>query len=131
VNGDDVLTITRRQNEAPGKVPVLSRYVERFWLPVAGPSVLALARLLAVETPEPGMRITARELAHQMALKPSKLGATFTRACQFELLIRRGHESFEVPTHVRLLRPRHVAGLSPAMQALHAGAIRTVVPVAS
>lgn len=105
-----------------------SPYVEAFWLPILGPSSLALLRRcgleLAVATE---WAVAAEELGqligvHHNAGANSKLVRVVTRLTQFGAM-RGGPSQFDVRTHLDTLTSGKIARLPLSAQAVHQQAV--------
>ena len=69
--------------------PVDSEYVERFWLPVVGPAVLATTRLLyrsVVTTQYPNHQVTFGDLAAACGISSRRFRGTLDRANKFRFV---------------------------------------------
>lgn len=107
-------------------VDVRSGYVERFWLPVLGPSaVLALRRLadyldLAPDGVDVDLEETARSLGvGGSASRHSPLRRALERCVRFGLARHRGAAALEVRRAVGPLPQRHLLRLPPTLQVEH------------
>lgn len=106
-------------------------YVERFWLPVLGPSTVWLLRRFArgfAEQPS-GFRVAVLDTSLALGLgrgtgRNSPIVRTVERAATFGLLRRHDLEHLEVRTHLPLLAARHIQQLSPMVRRLHSDWVR-------
>jgi len=101
-------------------------YVERFWLPVLGPSTVLLLRRFArgFEEQPSGFRVGVRDTSLALGLgrgtgRNSPIMHTVDRAATFGLLRRADEGRIAVRTHMPLLAPRHVRRLTPVLRRLH------------
>lgn len=81
--------------------PLHSVYVERFWLPIVGPSTLCMARNLLARTP--GAQVTLELLGSELGLNENVTLRTIDRLLRF---------GFALHTERSLLMRTHVAPLS-------------------
>ncbi len=106
---------------------VRSRYVERFWLPVLGPSTVVLMRHLAelFDRAPSGTVINLTETARALGLgeRPGKnapLRRTIARAVDFGAA-QLGDQRLFVRRYLPPLSPRQVARLPEALRIAHSG----------
>lgn len=121
----------RRLPAEPGEPlghPARSHYVERFWLPVLGPSTTLLVRLLA-EMLEATGRVTvdvadtARALGLGERLGPSgPFFRTLARAVDFDVVRVAGTDAIAARTHLGALSRRHIARLPDQLRRAHPAA---------
>lgn len=103
-----------------------SEYVERFWLPVLGPSVTWLLRRFArgFEELPGGFRIELAATSRALGLgegtgRHSMITRSLDRACQFGMAQRHGRDRLAVRTHLPPLTQRQVRRLPLALQRSH------------
>lgn len=101
-------------------------YVERFWLPVLGPSTVLLLRRFArgFEEQPKGFRVGTADTALALGLgrgtgRSSPIMRTVDRAATFGMLRHGGDGRIEARTHMPLLAARHVQQLTPVLRRLH------------
>jgi hypothetical protein len=104
-----------------------SRYVERFWLGILGPSATWLMRYLVdgLERSPEGYRLDLDECATALGLgryrgSSSAFPRTIARCCQFGTSRLTPDPSLEVRRRLPPLTLRQVRRLSPVLQAEHA-----------
>ncbi|GIU83779.1 MAG: hypothetical protein KatS3mg008_0554 [Acidimicrobiales bacterium] len=106
-----------------------SWYVERFWLPVLGPSTVLLLRLLNDELDDhpDGTELEAVEVAgalglswHENVGKNSPFVRTLLRSCQFGFTRICGEGTLAVRRAVPDLPRRHLRRLPTGLQKMHA-----------
>lgn len=104
-------------------------YVEMFWLPILGPSATWMLRRfhMGLRSQPDGFAIGLVELGQQLGLGTSVAAnsstvRTLDRLIGFNVVTRvqdnRG-SYVEVPSGIRMLSDRQVAGLTPVLQAAH------------
>ena len=103
-----------------------SGYVERFWLPVLGPSATLLLRLLAstLDASPDGCALPLAETAHRLGLgrrvgPHSPLLRTLARCLHFEMARPAGEACLAVRRRLPPLARRQLACLSPSLLAEH------------
>jgi hypothetical protein len=103
-----------------------SAYVERFWLPLIGPSTLLLLRRFArgLELRPAGFRVSLAETARALGLgagtgRQAPINRTVDRACTYGLARRSGPDTLLVRTHLPPLTRRQVDRLPPLLQRSH------------
>lgn len=108
-----------------------SEYVERFWLPVLGPSTVFLLRHLAgrLEVGPPGQAITPGEVARAIGLgeRPGRSGPfarTIARAVDFDMARLHG-TTLSVRRRLPPLPRRHLARLPGPVREAHERLVRT------
>lgn len=111
--------------EARGHDP-RSEYVERFWLPILGPSTTWLLRRFArgFEEVPGGFRIDLADTSRALGLgegtgRNSMITRSVERACQFGMAQRHGIDRLSVRTHLPPLTQRQVGRLPLALQMAH------------
>lgn len=106
-----------------------SWYVERFWLPVLGPSTVLLLRLLNDELDDhpDGTELEAAEVAgalglswHENVGRNSPFVRTLLRSCQFGFTRICAEATLAVRRAVPDLPRRHLSRLPAGLQRLHA-----------
>lgn len=107
-----------------------SRYVERYWLSVLGPSATFLLRrfALGLETRSDGYTVEMAELSIELGLgtkggKNSPLWRSVERICRFNAATRNG-DVLLVRTALPPLALRHLKRLPPELQQEHEQAVR-------
>ena len=110
-----------------------SAYVERFWLPVLGPSTTLLLRLLTdrLEGSQKGMRIDVAETARALGLgqRQGRHGPflrSLARAIDFDMVRYLGPGVIGVRRSLPTLSHRHLARLPESLQREHADAVRLI-----
>lgn len=90
-----------------GGHPVLSFYVERYWLPTIGPTALFALRVLrrALGDDSGEVVVKHRELAAELGVSSNVLTRTLTRLARFGALRVQGSE-LRMRTHLPPLTPR-------------------------
>jgi len=108
----------------PADIEPESPYVDRFWMPVIGPTAVALARLLMrlVETSDQAVEVNMRAIAAQLGLHPASGSDELWVA--IDQLRDAGITTFEngtllVDAPFRRLGPHHAAVLPPSLRAEH------------
>lgn len=101
-------------------------YVERFWLPVLGPSTVLLLRRFArgLEEQPAGFRVGVIDTSLALGLgrgtgRNSPIMRTVDRAATFGMLRHDGDRHIEIRTHMPLLAPRYTRQLTPVLRRLH------------
>jgi hypothetical protein len=107
-----------------------SRYCERFWLPVLGPSTVCLLRHLVgrLEEEPSGARVDLAEVARAIGLgehagRSGAFARTFTRAIDFDMARLVG-STIAVRRRIPPLPRRHLARLSVAARTEHEALMR-------
>ncbi len=102
-----------------------SSYVERFWLPVVGPSVVLFLRRMAadLEHAPDGIEIQTAEFALELGLgvkggRHGPLWRAIERACRFGAASRNG-QTLAVRLNINPLSPRQIERLPPALRLAH------------
>lgn len=105
--------------------PLRSEYVERFWLPVLGPTVVLLLRRFAVDLKRSpgGIDIPTAQLAAELGLgmkggQHGPLWRAIERACRFGTATRNG-QILSVRLRVTSLSPRQLERLPETLQLAH------------
>lgn len=103
-----------------------SFYVERFWLPVLGPSTTFLLRMLALvlDTAPSGAELDAGETAGRLGLgrhggRHAPFARTLARCVDFEMARPAGTATLAVRRRLPPLARRHLVRLSEALAAEH------------
>ena len=103
-----------------------SRYVERFWLGILGPSTTLLLRLCAdaLDDAPGGVQLELTEVAAQLGLghkggRNSPLARSILRACRFGAARAAGKNTLEVRTRLAPLNRGQVERLSRELQSTH------------
>ena len=103
-----------------------SEYVERFWLPILGPSTTWLLRRFArgFEEFPGGFRIDLADTSRALGLgegtgRNSMITRSVERACQFGMSQRHGLDRLSVRTHLPPLTQRQLSRLPLALQHAH------------
>ena len=103
-----------------------SAYVERFWLPILGPSTMVLLRHLAarLDAEPEGFELDLADTAASLGLGPSKREVTpFIRALartgQFQLTVPCGPTALAVRRRIPPLTRQQVARLKPHVRDAH------------
>jgi hypothetical protein len=101
-------------------------YVERFWLPILGPSTTWLLRRFARGFDEMpgGFRIDLADTSRALGLgegtgRHSMISRSVDRACQFGMAQRHGVDRLAVRTHIPPLSQRQLKRLPLALQHAH------------
>ena len=101
-------------------------YVERFWLPILGPSTTWLLRRFArgFEEKPGGFRIDLADTSRALGLgegtgRHSMISRSVDRACQFGMAQRHGVDRVAVRTHLPPLSQRQLKRLPLALQHAH------------
>lgn len=104
-----------------------STYVERFWLPVLGPSTTLLLRLLVnrLDRHPTGCTIDVTETARELGLgeRPGRHGPflrSVSRAIDFDMARSLGPGSVAIRQRLPTLSARHLARLPDSLQIEHA-----------
>jgi hypothetical protein len=110
----------------PHGMDVRSGYVERFWLPVLGPSAVLALRLLAdrLDRSPTGVTVDLDEAARSLGVggpgsRHAPLRRALDRCVRFGLARPRGHGALDVRRSVGMLPQRHLARLPTALQEEH------------
>jgi hypothetical protein len=103
-----------------------SEYVERYWLPILGPSTTWLLRRFArgFEEMPGGFRINLADTSRALGLgegtgKHSMISRSVDRACQFGMAQRHGVDRVAVRIHLPPLSQRQLKRLPLALQHAH------------
>ncbi len=103
-----------------------SDYVERFWLPILGPSTTWLLRRFArgFEEFPGGFRVDLADTSRALGLgegtgRNSMITRSVERACQFGMTQRHGLDRLSVRTHLPPLTQRQLGRLPLALQQSH------------
>lgn len=120
------VTIWDDQMVDPQGMDVRSWYVERFWLPVVGPSAVLALRLLAdrLDRSPGGLIVDLEEAARSLgvggsASRHAPLRRALERCVRFGLARSRGGGVLEVRRTVGVLPQRHLARLPAELQEEH------------
>jgi hypothetical protein len=103
-----------------------SDYVERFWLPILGPSTTWLLRRVArgFDDMPSGFRINLADTARALGLgegtgRNAMITRSIDRACQFGMAQRHGYDRLSVRTHLPPLTRRQLTRLPLAVRNAH------------
>ncbi len=106
--------------------PIRSKQVELFWLPVLGPSAIALLRRLdlIVATSTRPVTLETEELASSLGLRrsygrASLLERAMERCIAFRAIREQRSSCYEVRQHLPALNPRQIRRLPPALKRLY------------
>ncbi len=106
--------------------PIRSKQVELFWLPVLGPSAIALLRrldLIVTSAPRP-VTLEIEELGSSLGLRrgfgrSGLLERTVERCIAFRAIREQRSSCFEVRQHLPALNQRQIRRLPPALRRLY------------
>lgn len=116
-----MLSLSTYTVDGVGRHPSSGPYVEKFWLPVVGPSVLALARNLERRVvTEHKSRVVLSDLAGSIGIAPAKLLNAIARGIDFHLM-RLEDEGPKLSVRLTLpsIRPGMVARLPEELRSEH------------
>lgn len=97
-----------------------SDYVERFWLPVLGPScILVLRRLTRYLRDDTTVVVEAVEFAGAMGMAPAHLVKTLHRLRTFQLAMCTSESDWTISVRLPPLARRHLMRLPASLVAAH------------
>ena len=116
---------------APFPHPIGGHYVERFWLPVLGPTATLLLRRIASDYTACSPRIQhyrrldRADLAHALGLgtTSAKLERTLDRLTNFDVAHCDAGGRYTIPSHLPDVPRRHQRRWPDALRAEHDGAV--------